>query len=69
MPESSRKDLGIKTLPRTLEGSIDALGNDNKYLRPFFRSELIEAYIELKREEVKFATGSKEHQFLLYYDI
>jgi glutamine synthetase len=69
MPESSRKALGIKTLPRTLEGSIEALKNDNEYLRPFFRSELIEAYIELKSEEVKFATGSKERQFLLYYDI
>ena len=69
MPESSRKALGIKTLPRTLEGSIDALKNDNEYLRPFFRSELIEAYTELKSEEVKFATGSKERQFLLYYDI
>lgn len=69
MPESSRKALGIKTLPRTLQDSIDALKNDNRYLKSFFHSELIETYIELKREEIAFATGSKERQFLLYYDI
>lgn len=69
MSESSRKALGIKTLPRTLQDSLDALKNDNGYLKPFFRSELIETFIELKLEEIAFATGSKERQFLLYYDI
>src|ERR671916_389589 len=69
MSESSRKALGIKTLPRTLQDSLDALKNDNGYLKPFFRSELLETYIELKLEEIAFATGSKERQFLLYYDI
>jgi glutamine synthetase len=69
MSESSRNALGIKTLPRTLQDSIDALKNDNGYLKPFFCSELIETYIELKLEEIAFATGSKERQFMLYYDI
>src|SRR5918997_4612398 len=69
MSESSRRAFGIKTLPRTLQDSLDALKNDNGYLKPFFRSELIETYIELKLEEIAFATGSKERQFLLYYDI
>ena len=69
MSEPSRKALGIKTLPRTLQDSLDALKNDNDYLKPFFHSELIETYIELKLEEIAFATGSKERQFLLYYDI
>jgi glutamine synthetase len=69
MPESSRRALQIKTLPRTLQDSIEALKNDNEYLKPFFSSELIETYIELKREEIAFAAGSKERQFLLYYDI
>jgi glutamine synthetase len=69
MPESTRKSLGIKILPRSLQDSIDALKNDNGYLKPLFHSELIETYIELKREEIAFATGSKERQFLLYYDI
>src|SRR5918997_2807758 len=69
MSEPSRKALGIKTLPRTLQDSLDALKNDNDYLKPFFCSDLIETYIELKLEEIAFATGSKERQFLLYYDI
>jgi glutamine synthetase len=69
MSDSRRKALGINTLPRTLQDSIDALKNDNLYLKPYFRIELIETYVELKHEEIAFATGSKEHQFLLYYDI
>jgi glutamine synthetase len=69
MPESARRALQIKTLPRMLQDSIDALKNDNEYLKPFFHNELIENYLELKQEEIAFAAGSKERQFLLYYDV
>jgi len=69
MSESARSALQIKTLPRTLQDSVDALKNDNKYLKPFFHSELIRTYLDLKREEMVFVGGSKERQFLLYYDI
>lgn len=69
MAEPSRKAFGITTLPRTLQDSIDALKNDSAYLKPFFQSDLLESYIELKREEIAFATGSKERQFILYFDI
>jgi glutamine synthetase len=56
-------------LPRTLRDSIDALENDKAYLKPYFSNELIDTYVELKCEEIAFATGSKERQFMLYYDI
>jgi glutamine synthetase len=69
MSDSARKALGIKTLPRTLQDSIDALKNDKGYLKPYFSDELIDSYIELKCEEIAFATGSKERQFILYRDI
>ena len=69
MDDSSRRGFGIKTLPRTLQDSIDALKNDNSYLKPYFDKELIDTYIQLKCNEVEFATGSKERQFTLYYDI
>jgi glutamine synthetase len=69
MDGSSRTALGIGTLPRTLQDSIDALKNDVSYLKPYFDKELIDTYIQLKCEEVEFATGSKERQFTLYYDI
>ena len=69
MSESARRALGIKTLPRTLQDSIDALENDKGFLKPYFSNELIETYTELKCNEIAFATGSKDRQFLLYYDI
>ena len=69
MSDSARRALGIKMLPRTLQDSIDALKNDRAYLKPYFCSELIDTYVELKCEEIVFATGSKERQFMVYYDI
>jgi glutamine synthetase len=69
MSDSTRRGLGIKTLPRTLQDSIDALKNDRAYLQPYFCNELIDTYVELKCQEIVFATGSKERQFLVYYDI
>ena len=69
MSDSARRALGIKMLPRTLQDSIEALENDKAYLKPYFCNELIDTYLELKGEEIAFATGSKERQFMLYYDI
>jgi glutamine synthetase len=69
MSDSARRALGIKTLPRALQDSIDALQNDKEFLKPYFSNELVDTYVELKCEEIGFATGSKEHQFMLYYDI
>jgi len=69
MSDSARRALGIKTLPRTLQDSIDALKNDKGFLKPYFSNELIDTYVELKCEEITLATGPKERQFMLYYDI
>jgi glutamine synthetase len=69
IPDSLRRSLGIETLPRSLKDSINALRDDNSFLKPYFGSELIETYLELKQDEIAFATDSKERQFLLYYDI
>jgi glutamine synthetase len=69
LSDSARRALGIKTLPHTLQDSVDALKSDQSYLKPYFCNELIDTYIELKCREIAFATGSKERQFMLYYDI
>lgn len=69
IPDSLRRSLGIQTLPRSLKDSINALRDDNSFLKPYFSSELIETYLELKQDEIAFATDSKERQFLLYYDV
>jgi glutamine synthetase len=69
MSDSARRALGIKTLPRVLQDSIEALKNDKGFLKPYFSNELIDIYVELKGEEIAFARASKERQFILYYDI
>jgi glutamine synthetase len=69
MSDSERSARGIKTLPRELDESIDALKNDQGYLKPYFCNELIDIYADLKLDEVSYAAGSKQRQFMLYYDI
>jgi glutamine synthetase len=69
MSDSARRALGIKTLPRALQDSIDALKNDKDFLKPYFSNELLDTYVEIKCEEISFAKDSKERQFKLYYDI
>ncbi len=48
-----KMQLGIKSLPRNLEEALDSLESDNEYLRPAFPKELLETYIELKRDETR----------------
>ena len=49
---------GLKRLPRSLEEALDNLELDNEYLKPAFPAELIETYIELKREEARRARST-----------
>jgi glutamine synthetase len=51
-----RRELGIKELPRSLDEALDELECDNEWLRPIFPKELIDSYVEVKREEVKKVT-------------
>jgi len=69
MTDYARTGLGIKSLPGSLQESIDALKADHKYLNPCFQSDLLETFIALKKEEITYAAGSKERQFMLYYDV
>jgi glutamine synthetase len=69
MTDYVRADLGIKSLPGSLQESLEALKNDQDYLKPCFQGDLLEAYIALKQDEVAYAGRSKERQFVLYYDV
>ena len=69
MSDHARTDLGIKSLPGSLQESLEALKSDQDYLKPCFRGDLLETYIALKQDEVAYAGKSKERQFILYYDI
>lgn len=68
MSDSVRTGCGIRSLPGSLQESLEALKSDRDYLKPCFQGDLIETYIALKQEEVAYAE-SKERQFMLYYDV
>ena len=69
MTDYARTGLGIKSLPGSLQESIDALKADREYLNPCFQGDLLETFIALKKEEITYAAGSKERQFMLYHDV
>ena len=69
MTDYARSGLGIKSLPGSLQESIDALKADHEYLNPCFQGDLLETFIALKQEEITYAAGSKERQFMLYRDV
>jgi len=69
MTDYARSGLGIKSLPGSLQESIDALKADREYLNPCFQGDLLETFIALKKEEITYAAGSKERQFMLYHDV
>jgi glutamine synthetase len=53
IPIERRKSLGIKELPRSLDEALDELESDSEFLKPVFNSSILQAYIDLKREEAK----------------
>ena len=70
MSEAERRRLGIKELPRSLDEALDELESDHDYLKPYFGSDLIEAFIEVKREEVKrLASYPSPAEFIEYFNI
>lgn len=76
MSDSRRSDLGIKSVPGSLEESIAALKSDHLYLtNTCFNDECLETYIVLKEDEIsrlKEYEGKGEsrlQQFYMYYDV
>jgi len=68
-PEKKR-ELGIKELPRSLWEALDELESDKEFLKPIFTNDLIETYIELKREECrKVESYPTPIEVYLYLDI
>lgn len=67
--EDIKRD-GIKTLPRNLEEALEELENDHDYLKPVFSKDLVESYIEIKREEIReIDKRPSPYEFMLYADI
>jgi glutamine synthetase len=67
LSRQKRKELKIKELPRTLDEALDELESDNEWLKPILPQELIESYIEVKREEAKKILAYPTPIELYYY--
>ncbi|MDQ3872249.1 MAG: type I glutamate--ammonia ligase, partial [Thermoproteota archaeon] len=52
MSDSSRSSRSIKSLPGSLQESLQALKSDSDYLKPYFDADLIESYLSLKQREI-----------------
>jgi len=70
MSRSKRLEYGIRELPRSLDEALDELENDNDWLKPVFTKDLLEKYIELKREESrKISSYPNPSEIYHYIDV
>ena len=53
MTPEKKRQLGIKNLPRSLDEALDYLESDHEFLTKAFPKDLLESYIEIKREEAR----------------
>ncbi len=66
MDAAKRKRMGIRELPRSLDEALDELEADQEFLKPVFTSEVLDTYIELKRDECRIM-ASYPHPMELYH--
>jgi len=70
MSPKRRKELGIKSLPGSLEEALAELESDSEYLRQVFPKSLVDTYIELKRAECRAINMYPTPiEFRLYFDV
>ena len=65
MSSEKRKSLRIGEIPRSLNEALDSLENDKEFLKPVFANEILDTYIELKREECR-VISSYPHPIEVY---
>jgi len=53
IPEKELRKNGIRTLPGTLAEALNCLESDHGYLKPVFTEELVQLYIDIKRDEYR----------------
>ncbi len=69
---SAREARRIKQLPQSLDEALDTLEKDHDFLLAggVFTEELLESYIEIKREEIdQVRLRPTPMEFELYYDL
>ncbi len=62
-----RRELNIGELPATLLEALSELESDNEFLRPVFTTEIIEAYIEMKKKEWSLVESRISPAEIYYY--
>ncbi|MCI4396870.1 MAG: type I glutamate--ammonia ligase [Thermoprotei archaeon] len=67
MPEEKVKALGISKLPSSLDEALKELESDFSFLLPVFAQDLIEKYIEVKREELRKLNSKISPAEFYYY--
>ena len=67
LSREKRKELRDRRAPRSLEEeALDELESDSNFLKPVFNTSFLDAYIELKREEVR-SLAQYPHPMEHYY--
>ena len=62
-----RKQMDIKSLPRSLDQALDELESDNEFMRPVFTQSFIDSYVDLKREEISILSQHPHPMEIYYY--
>ena len=66
MSAERRKELGIGEMPRSLAEALDELEADSEFLKPVFNKEILQTYIDLKKEECR-NIASYPHPIEVYH--
>ncbi|MGC8679334.1 MAG: type I glutamate--ammonia ligase [Fervidicoccaceae archaeon] len=67
MPQEKIRELGIERLPSSLEQALGELETDYEFLLPAFTKSVIDAYLEMKREELRKLNSLISPAEMYYY--
>ena len=67
---AKRRELGIGELPGSLGEALECLRSDDSFLRPVFGSTVLDAHVEIKREEqLQLNLRPHPYEFYRYLDV
>ncbi|MHB8606614.1 MAG: type I glutamate--ammonia ligase [Thermoplasmatota archaeon] len=70
MPAAKRKSLGVRELPGSLKEALDELESDSRFLDGIIPKDLLEKYVDLKRDEHgQNAMRPTPYEFYRYLDL
>ena len=67
---AKRRELEIRELPGSLGEALDCLASDSEFLKPVFPASVLEAFVEIKREEqLQLNLRPHPYEFYRYLDL